>query len=261
MNKVVIFLVFSFINYCSCCTGCVDLDELTFDKVIPKFKVALVKFDQQFPFGEVHDSWIEFAAMLNNFTLNGGMDYSEILIGTVGIKDYSPFDNKPLGDRFGSSKRQELPFIKLFNDGNLKSPIDFQIGTEKVTISRLYEFLKANTEIPILAPGCTKELDEMAMEFVNQPDKRKDIVKEAAEFIENMEKEENKKLSKTYTTLMNGVIEKGEVFVLNQHERMTKLLKNKMTDKKREEINQKINIIGSFKFSKPEKSSGTNEEL
>ena len=48
---------------------------------------------------------------------------------------------------------------------------------------------------------------------------------------------------------MKGVIEKGEDFVNLQRERMSKLLKDKLTDKKVAEINKKLNIIASFKFS------------
>lgn len=53
--------------------------------------------------------------------------------------------------------------------------------------------------------------------------------------------------------MMKGVIEKGDDFVLYQRERMSKLLKDKLADSKIEELNQKLNIIASFRF--PEKPS------
>lgn len=60
-----------------------------------------------------------------------------------------------------------------------------------------------------------------------------------------------------YTALMKGVIEKGEGFISMQRERMTKLLADKLSAKKIEEINNKLNILGSFRV----KVTETKEEL
>lgn len=62
---------------------------------------------------------------------------------------------------------------------------------------------------------------------------------------------------KTYAVLMRGVIEKGEDFIAKQRDRMMNLLGGKITEKKIEELNLKINIIGSFKFEE----KIVNEEL
>lgn len=62
---------------------------------------------------------------------------------------------------------------------------------------------------------------------------------------------------KTYAVLMKGVIEKGEDFIAKQRDRMTNLLGGKITESKIEELNLKINIIGSFKFEE----KIVNEEL
>lgn len=47
---------------------------------------------------------------------------------------------------------------------------------------------------------------------------------------------------------MKGIIEKGEDHVAKQNERMTNLLKGKLSEKKIDEINKKLNILGSFRF-------------
>lgn len=130
MKKVVLFLIFSFINYSACCSGCVDLGELTFSKVIKKFKTVLVKFDVQFPFGETHEAYVALANEINNKTLSG-FDHPEILCATVGVKDYGELDNKALGEKYGYFKRQDFPGIQLFNNGDLENPIKFEIGKLK----------------------------------------------------------------------------------------------------------------------------------
>lgn len=48
---------------------------------------------------------------------------------------------------------------------------------------------------------------------------------------------------------MKGIIEKGEEFIPKQRERMTNLLKDKLSEAKIEEINQKLNIVASFRVA------------
>ena len=126
MKKVLILLVLSFINYSCCCTGCVDLGQLTFSKVIKKFRTVIVKFDVQFPFGDAHDAFVVLANEINNQTISGS-DHPEILCATVGVKDYGELDNKDLGEKYGYFKRQDFPGIILLNDGDLENPIKLDI--------------------------------------------------------------------------------------------------------------------------------------
>lgn len=136
MKIISILFTISFINFGYCCTGCVNLDEITFEKVIKKFKSALVKFDDQFPFGDIHDNWTTFANEINNKTTSG-TDHPDLLIAVVGVKDYGELDNKFLAEKYGLFKRQDAPVIKLFIDGDLENPISFKIGT-KIIIKQNY---------------------------------------------------------------------------------------------------------------------------
>lgn len=131
MKQIVLLFVISLVNYSFCCTGCVGLDELTFDKVIKKFSTALVKFDQAFPFGDVHDAFAQLASEISNNT-SGSLGHSNVILATVGVKDYGEFENKALGEKYGLSKRQDSPVIKLFIDGDLENPINFEIGKFKL---------------------------------------------------------------------------------------------------------------------------------
>lgn len=127
MKSVVIILLLSFINCSLCCKGCVDLDELSFSKVIKKFKTAIVKLDQKFPYGETHEAFAALADVVNNKTVSG-VDHLDVLVATVGILDYGELDNKALGEKYGIFKRQDFPLITLFNDGDLENPIVFKNG-------------------------------------------------------------------------------------------------------------------------------------
>jgi endoplasmic reticulum protein 29 len=43
------------------CKGCTPLDSVSFDKLVNAFRVALVKFDVAYPYGDKHD---EFAKVV-----------------------------------------------------------------------------------------------------------------------------------------------------------------------------------------------------
>lgn len=66
-------------------------------------------------------------------------------------------------------------------------------GTEKVTTTQLYTFLKANANVYVFAPGCSKELDVLAEKFVREKNNRKEVLREAEEFVEKHEDEEVRK--------------------------------------------------------------------
>lgn len=99
--------------------GCVELDELTFDKVVKKFQVVIVKFDIAYPYGEKHEAYIQFADDVHSV--------SNLLVTVVGIKDYGDKDNANLGKRF--SVGEGYPKIKLFINGKTDSWIDYTEGT------------------------------------------------------------------------------------------------------------------------------------
>lgn len=56
-----------------------------------------------------------------------------------------------------------------------------------MTLMQMFSFVKTHSKVHVQIPGCVKELDELAVLFVNEPNKRKDIRNESEEFIEKME--------------------------------------------------------------------------
>lgn len=59
-----------------------------------------------------------------------------------------------------------------------------------MSLGRLYSFLKTNSKVNVQVPGCIKELDELADEFVKDKTKREEILKKAEEFIAKIADEE-----------------------------------------------------------------------
>lgn len=113
----------------SSCSGCAELYDLSFDKIVKKFQAVLVKFDTQFPYGEVHETFSAFADEVNNKTKSGA-EHEDFLTGVVGWKDYGDANNQIICERYGLTKRKDFPAILLFVDGDLVNPIDFKFGNK-----------------------------------------------------------------------------------------------------------------------------------
>lgn len=101
------------------CTGCVELDDLTFDKLVKKFGTVLVKFDIAYPYGDKHETYAKFA-------LQATPQIDDFLVSVVGIKDYGEKDNSKLGQRFNVGEK--YPVIKLFKNGNPNEWVDYPTG-------------------------------------------------------------------------------------------------------------------------------------
>lgn len=98
------------------CKGCVELDSLTFDKIISNFEYTVVKFDISYPYGPKHEQFEEFAT--------AAAEVSNLLVAVVGVKDYGDKDNEDLATRF-NVKTDKFPVIKLFDKTNVEQPIEF----------------------------------------------------------------------------------------------------------------------------------------
>lgn len=99
--------------------GFLELDDLTFDKIIKKFSAVLVKFDIVYPYGEKHETFCQFAEQ-------SSVHIDDFLVATVGIKDYGDRENSKLAERFNVGT--DFPVIKLFNNGSVSEWKDFQKG-------------------------------------------------------------------------------------------------------------------------------------
>lgn len=109
----------------SSCTGCLELDELTFDKVLQKFSTVLVKFDIAYPYGDKHEAYAKLAAEIQP-------KHGDFVVAVVGIKDYGIKENAELAERFNVGDR--YPVIKLFRNGNADEWIDYPNGKRFFTI-------------------------------------------------------------------------------------------------------------------------------
>ncbi|XP_045453862.1 endoplasmic reticulum resident protein 29 [Melitaea cinxia] len=219
-------------------SGSVELDEYTFDKVISKFAASVVKFDVAFPYGDKHDAFVALA--------KESKDIDDLLFAEVGVKDYGDRDNEALALKYGASK-ENFPNVKLFLKGK-SEPIAFD-DTKGFTTESLRRFIRDKSEIYLSLPGCIKDLDLLAIKFKDSDvENRKHILKEAENVLEKL-KSKDSGTGKIYITLMKKVLEKGDDFIGSEVARVKKILDDKISDKKRHELNVRLNILQSFTFN------------
>lgn len=118
---VVYFLVLAVLtsqakHEASACAGCLDLDDLTFDRIVAKFRTVLVKFDVQFPFGNDHDAFAVFARGISELKTNN------VIAATVGKTDQS----KALFAKYRDES--SLPSIKLILNNDPNTWLNYPIG-------------------------------------------------------------------------------------------------------------------------------------
>ncbi|XP_065367454.1 protein windbeutel [Calliphora vicina] len=248
-----ICLVFINLGLLSCvtvannCAGCLDLDDINFDKTLKRFPYALVKFDIAFPYGEKHEAFSAFSKVAHSVT-------DDLLIATVGIKDYGDNENKKLGERFNVDDKN-YPAIFLFRNGEQK-PIPLPSHMD-VTLDNLKAFISSNTDLYIGREGCLKDFNDLAKNFANLEDsqqlERLALSKQSGE---SLSRDNEKSSAKIYYTFMEKIMKNGYKFVEEETKRLLRLKAGKVSDAKKAELKIKLNILESFRVNKL-----TKEEL
>ena len=145
------------------CAGCTPLDEISFDKIVNKFKASLIKFDVAYPYGEEHEAFATIA--------KDSLDSEDLFIGEVGVKDYAERDNERLAERFGVSK-EDFPAVVLFvqvEGGKEGSLLHYRFG-DKLTADGLKKFVRQKSGIYLSLPGCIEQFDKLVDKLLAAPE-------------------------------------------------------------------------------------------
>ncbi|KAK7078692.1 Endoplasmic reticulum resident protein 29 [Halocaridina rubra] len=215
--------------------GCTPLDSWTFDKIIPKFKAAIVKFDIAYPYGKKHDEYTKLSA--------AGRGSPELLVAEVGVKDYGDNENMDLAERFGV-KKDDFPVVKLFVNGK-DEPVDFD---GEFTDEGLKKFIRRHAAIYIGLEGCLEVFDRIVDKYMasEKSTERKDLLRQAEDEWDKIKSPSDQQIAETYVKIMRRVLEKGNEFISTETTRVKGLLDGKITKEKKEEMQGKLNILKSF---------------
>jgi len=214
--------------------GSVRLDSITFDKLLSKFKISLVKFDTPFPYGDKHEQFELVAKSVASTP--------DLLVAEVGIADYGEKENMELAEKF-DLKKDNYPYLLLFKGTNMISTFTGEWNEQSMK-----GFLKEKGGLRLQLEGCLSSLDEVAQEFTGSDEKesREGLLKKAEGIVQSLENKSEKESGEIYTKLMQRVIERGEKFLESEGERVKNLLTGKISDAKKKVLQLRLNIISSF---------------
>lgn len=215
--------------------GCTPLDSWTFDKIIPKFKAAVVKFDIAYPYGKKHEEYTKLSA--------AGRGSPQLLVAEVGVKDYGDMENMDLAERFGVVK-EDFPKVMLFVSGK----DDHVVFEGEFNAEELKKFIRRHSEVYIGLEGCLEAFDRIVDRFMvteNHSD-RKALLRRAEDEWDKLKSPSDQQIAETYVKIMRKVIEKGTEFVTLEKARVEGLMNERITKEKKEEMQGRLNVLKSF---------------
>lgn len=215
--------------------GCTPLDSWTFDKIVPKFKAAIIKFDIAYPYGKKQEEYTKLSA--------AGRGSVDLLVAEVGVKDYGDMENMDLAERF-NVKKDDFPVVKLFLSGH-EDPIDFD---GDFTDEELKKFIRRHSEVYIGLQGCLEVFDRIADKFIatENLNERKSLLREAEDEWDKIKSQSDQKIAETYVKIMRRVVEKGSDFIDLEKTRVRGVMAGQITKEKRDEMEGRLNILKSF---------------
>lgn len=237
------------------CKGCTPLDALTFDKMLNHFRVSVVKFDVAYPYGEKHDEFSKLAI--------DGAEVEDLLVGEVGVKDYGEKDNEELGKRFGAEK-DTYPVVMLFiRDEATKKLLEHKFpADEDFKADNLKSWIKRHAGIYLPLPGCLEDFDKLADRLMTatSPGEKGQIMAEAEKALLALEESDKSKKADVYVKIMRKVSAEGEAFVKTEKSRVKKILEGKLSDAKKKQMQQRINVLRSFTVEEIKEEEAKKEE-
>ena len=107
-------------------------------------------------------------------------------------------------------------------------------------------------------PNCIEKFDRLADELLSSDSSGyADIIQKAEKAVEEATDEKEKTSGDIYIKIMKKIQEKGVEYIDSEVTRVQKLLKDKITDKKKELFKKRLDILTSFQHAK----QGGKDEL
>ena len=257
-NRILVLFLYICFSFSTClganCKGCTNLDTATFDKIISKFDVSLIKFDNYHCYtgGPEYATYRQVALDLS--------DIDNLVVGEVQLKEGGGTKNDDLAERyditneFYAPARQRPSLILLVRDrvnNNVIEAFKYE-EDEEWEVDSIKHFIKRKTDsITITLPGCLRDFDLITKIYLNAPDdekRAKAVVFAEKAFEKSSDKPEDKLAAEIYLKMLRkltGGI--GLEYPRIEMERVKKLLKaGQQSNKQTLQLKQKINILRNF---------------
>lgn len=209
--------------------GALKLDNYTLDKAlaIPAHSI-LVKIDKSYAYGEKEDEFKTLAKL--------AYSVPKFLVAEVPVQEYGDKDNDDIRERFNLNK-DDFPVYMLFNQAN-KDGLKY---TGNIKAEDLAVWLrKSGVKMPSI--GTIVELDEIVENFLVS--KSAEHIAAARALAEGDYKNDRK--ASMYVKIMEKVKDKGDDYITTESARVVKILEGKISVEKREEMGDKLKVLGAF---------------
>ena len=234
------------------CNGCVILDSKTFDKVLSKFDIMLVKFDKYNPDSKKHAAFEQVATDLSKEV---GME--NMIAAHVDIFNNGEIKNTDLVTKYNLQAAvfdESLPVLAAFmkNKEGEKGPENETHSHSFIEMSETFDSdalkraIRSNTGIYFVLPGCIDTFDFLAVKFAGGSSKQQGKAISAAEKALSQIHEgesENIAIAKEYISYMKKAQEFGA-----DVDSIAEFIQQEVTksEKKEEKMNQALNILDAF---------------
>ncbi|XP_045172032.1 endoplasmic reticulum resident protein 29-like [Mercenaria mercenaria] len=246
MNVICIAVIFCFfaVTFGENVKGTVQLNSGVFDKIVDKHKSVLVKFDETYPYGDKQETFKKVAESC--------ISQKDLLIAEVQIADYGDKDNVDLAERFNvPTNKDSLPVYLLFQLG-VEQPIRYT--GDNLDADDIKKFVMKESGLWLGLPACLEQFDNLVKQFFQgTADEKNKLIAQAEREAGALTTDKDKASADMYIKTMKKVLEKGISFVNSEIERLEKLRSGKLSDKKKEQIGDRLNILATFSISKDTK--------
>ena len=174
--------------------GVLELDDITFDKIVGGPRPTFVRFEQEYPYGTANTIFEALAVNSSSSTM---------LVCTVGVSEHVPQQTKDLAKRFGVTLEQKDKFpVYIFFQAGSKDGLTY-VG-DAANERDVRQFIREQG-IYISLPGCSQMGDELAKAFMRDDStaSRQDILAKTQKLADEEGKEST---TKWYLNVMKRVL-------------------------------------------------------
>lgn len=215
--------------------------------MVANFDAVLVKFDETYPSKSELDNQYKQLASELRFSPNVLVAEVKVPHRAEGEKDEEISEERRFAEKLNAAN--SLPVVVLFKRGQLETPITFPQKAEDgsdFTAKTLRDFIRESVpKVRITLESCIESLDELAAKFTTK-EKQKSLLKEAEAKVAKLTSEDDKQNGKTYLKIMERVIDRGELFLSSERQRIDNMLGGKMSEQKKKQLQARLNILESF---------------
>jgi len=218
--------------------GIVNLDDLTFDKVVDGSRAVFVRFDKEYAWGDEHDAFKEAAKRV-------GESAADVLVVTVPLSKVDNHLDK-LTERFGV-KESDWPMFKLFKKGQTSrdTPVDYKGDKKKA--DAMVAWVATETGAFFGLKGQIKEFDTLARKLAKgaAASALKTTAADARKLLASVS-ESDKPHAEYYIKVFEKLAEKAD-YVAAESKRLKKMVEDKgVTKDKKDGFQAKLNALASF---------------